>query len=109
MTEEKDEMMELYNKFDYLFDAKNFEEADKQIELFLKEDKSARLCIALLTECFQWQSYLKNYLQIIPYAKKKLEEKGYTEKQVEATLSGFDKAPDSQLLWKNGVPYSKKI
>jgi len=107
--EDKDDMIELYNKFDDLFDVKNFEQVDKEIETFLKEDKSAQLYVALLTICYQWQGYLKNYLQILPAAKQKLLDKGATEEQAKRTLDGFDKAPDSQLLWKNGIPYSKKL
>ena len=111
MTEEESKQIDqLYNKFDDLFEEKKFEEADMQIELFLKEDNAARIYIAMLTVCYQWQNNLKNYSQVLSGAKNKLEEKGYTDVQVNATLSGFDKAPDSLLLFKkDGVPYSKKI
>ena len=109
MKDEMNEIDELYNKFDELFDKRDYEEIDRQIELFIKEDNSAKLYIALLTACYQWQRFLKKYNDLIPIAKKKLEDKGYTEIQVNATMHGFDKAPDSLLLWKNGIPYSKKI
>ena len=96
----QDDMIELYKKFDDLFDTRNFEEADNQIELFLKGENSAQLCVALLVECFQWQRCLKNYFHIIPYTRKKILDEGATEEQADKTLRGFDRAPDSLLLFK---------
>ena len=108
--ETKEEYDIVFKEFYTIVETRNYEVIDEYITKFIEDNKSARLGVALLTIAHQEQRNLKKHADLLAHTRKKYEEYGkLTDVQINAILHGFDKAPDSLLLWKNGVPYSKKI